>query len=97
MNGYIGVRPRLRSYLDAPNGRLEIRPVVIDDRNAPVAQVSRLKRNDTNGFFIAMLHLQTKDKIDKPFIYQKLFSFLLALYSMTKEKTKIEKREKLFL
>jgi len=39
-NDYIGVRPRLRSYLDALNGRLEIRPVVIDDRNAPVAQMS---------------------------------------------------------
>lgn len=39
-SGNIGVRPRLRSYLDALNGRSEIRPVVIDDRNAPVAQVS---------------------------------------------------------
>lgn len=39
-SGYIGVRPRLRSYLNALNGQLEIRLVVIDDRNAPVAQVS---------------------------------------------------------
>jgi len=80
VTAYIDVRPRLRSYLNTLNGQLEIRLVVIDDRNASVAQVSLASLKWNQWFFIAMLRNTTQYEIDKASIKNYLVSS--ALYNM---------------
>lgn len=86
-SGYIGVRPRLRSYLDAPNSRLEIRPVVIDDRNAPVAQVSRLARMKRYQWFFYCDVAPTDKRQNRQAVYlSETSSVSLALYDKDKDR-----------
>lgn len=78
---------------NALNGRLEIRPVVIDDRNASVAQVSRLvrmKRYQWSLFFLLRCCTYSQS-----ILFIRNYSVSLALYSVTTqdERIKIEMRE----